>query len=107
MIIQLERQVHSIIKVNVQLPEGDEIDEKFHNRMCGKLLGDERIVKQDRRLPRFEFQHRILDYDWANYYYHQLKNTFPLNLPVYKKSMDSRLQKVIRSLTLSNLKQIK
>lgn len=65
----------------------------FHNRMCGKLLGDGSIVKQARRKPRFKFQHRTEDFGWTNYCYHKLKNNIPLAKPIYKKNIEPRLRK--------------
>lgn len=33
--------------------------------ICGKLLGDGCITKQQNRKPRFQFMHTISDYDWC------------------------------------------
>lgn len=65
----------------------------FHNFICGKLLGDGCITKQDRRKPRFQFMHRIEDFGWADYCYNQLKNHIPISPPIYGKVMDNRLIK--------------
>jgi len=67
--------------------------DKFYNRICGKLLGDGCITKQERRKPRFQFMHRTEDFGWTNYCYEQLKNFIPLSPPTYRKVMDSRLKK--------------
>lgn len=69
------------------------ISPNFHHRICGKLLGDGSIVKQETRQPRFKFQHRTEDYDWTHYCFVQLKDHIPLNQPTYRKNFDPRLKK--------------
>lgn len=63
----------------------------FYNFICGKLLGDGCITKQDNRKPRFQFMHRTEGFGWADYCYNQLKNHIPLSPPTYGKIMDDRL----------------
>ncbi|WP_438296403.1 endonuclease [Sporosarcina sp. FA15] len=65
----------------------------FHNFICGKLLGDGCITKQDGRKPRFQFMHRTEDVGWAEYCYDHLKNFIPLSPPTYRKVMDLRIKK--------------
>lgn len=66
---------------------------RFHNYICGKLLGDGSITKQDGRKPRFQFMHRTEDVGWAVYCYDHLKNFIPLSPPTYRKVMDLRIKK--------------
>jgi len=65
----------------------------FYNFICGKLLGDGCITKQDRRKPRFQFMYRTEDFGWADYCYNELKSQIPLASPTYGKVMDDRLIK--------------
>ncbi|WP_082786669.1 hypothetical protein [Sporosarcina psychrophila] len=65
----------------------------FHNYICGKLLGDGCITKQDGRKPRLQFMHRTEDVGWAEYCYDHLKNFIPLSPPTYRKVMDLRIKK--------------
>ena len=65
----------------------------FHHFICGKLLGDGCITKQTGRKPRFQFKHRVEDFEWTNHCYEILKSYLPLNPPVYRKVMDLRLKK--------------
>ena len=65
----------------------------FYYFVCGKLLGDGCITKQERRKPRFQFMHRTEDFGWANHCYEQLKDHIPLNPPTYRKVIDARLRK--------------
>ena len=65
----------------------------FYYFICGKLLGDGCITRQERRKPRFQFMHRTEDFGWANHCYEQLKNHIPLNPPTYRKVIDVRLRK--------------
>ncbi len=65
----------------------------FHNYICGKLLGDGCITKQERRKPRFQFMHRTEDVGWAEHCYDQLKNFIPLSPPTYRKVVDLRIKK--------------
>lgn len=67
--------------------------EYFHNYICGKLLGDGCITKQDGRKPRLQFMHRTEDVGWAEYCYEQLKSSIPLSPPTYRKVVDPRLKK--------------
>ncbi|WP_318615790.1 endonuclease [Sporosarcina sp. YIM B06819] len=64
----------------------------FNHFICGKLLGDGCITKQNGRKPRFQFMHRTEDVGWATYCYEQLKNHIPLSAPTYQKVMDQRLK---------------
>jgi len=66
---------------------------RFHNYICGKLLGDGCITKQDGRKPRFQFMHRTEDVGWAEYCYDHLKNSIPLSPPTYRKVIDLRIKK--------------
>lgn len=65
----------------------------FMNYMCGKLLGEGCMTKQDRRKPRFQFMHRTEDFGWAYHCYEQLVNDIPVNRPAYRKVVDKRLSK--------------
>lgn len=65
----------------------------FTNFICGKLLGDGCITKQEGRKPRLQFMHRAEDFGWALHCYEQLKNGIPVNPPAYRKVLDSRLTK--------------
>lgn len=64
----------------------------FLSRLTGKLLGDGCFTKQVGRKPRFQFIHRIEDFEWSEYCYKQLRGFLPLNPPIYKHTVDSRLQ---------------
>lgn len=66
---------------------------QFHSRMCGKLLGDGSIVKQEGRQPRFKFQHCKRDYAWTKACYEGLRNAIPLTPPKYVRYEDPRVQK--------------
>lgn len=68
-------------------------DNEFHYFICGKLLGDGCITKQTGRKPRFQFMHRVEDFEWTNHCYEILKSYLPLNPPVYRKVIDLRLNK--------------
>ncbi|MEC1770232.1 endonuclease [Schinkia azotoformans] len=61
--------------------------------ICGKLLGDGCITKQQNRKPRFQFMHTISDYDWCFHCYKQLSPHIPVNPPKYKKAVDHRVSK--------------
>ncbi|MBD7985176.1 endonuclease [Sporosarcina sp. Sa2YVA2] len=65
----------------------------FTNFICGKLLGDGCITKQEGRKPRFQFMHRIEDVGWAQHCYEQLRYDIPVNAPAYRKVLDPRLKK--------------
>lgn len=65
---------------------------RYLSRLTGKLLGDGCITKQVNRKPRFQFIHRIEDFEWSQYCYEQLKDFIPLNPPTYKRVIDSRIQ---------------
>lgn len=64
----------------------------FLSRLTGKLLGDGCFTKQVGRRPRFQFIHRIEDLEWSMYCYEQLRDFLPMNPPIYKHTVDSRLQ---------------
>lgn len=65
----------------------------FHNYICGKLLGDGCITKQEGRKPRFQFMHRTEDVGWTEHCYDQLKDFIPLSPPTYRKVIDARIKK--------------
>ncbi|MCM3636856.1 endonuclease [Sporosarcina luteola] len=65
----------------------------FNNFLCGKLLGDGCITKQEKRKPRFQFMHRAEDLGWSVHCYEELKNYIPINPPAYRKIADKRLKK--------------
>ncbi|MFD2679319.1 endonuclease [Bacillus seohaeanensis] len=71
----------------------EEMSSRFHSQICGKLLGDGCIIKQTGRKPRFQFMHRIDDYEWSNYCYMNLKSFIPLNGPKYKRANDKRVKR--------------
>ncbi|OXS58505.1 hypothetical protein B1B00_14080 [Bacillus sp. DSM 27956] len=66
--------------------------EESLSMVCGKLLGDGCIVKQEGRKPRFQFLHSIKDKEWCYYCYSRLKDYFPLKGPHYKRIEDDRVQ---------------
>lgn len=68
-------------------------NEGFLSMMTGKLLGDGCFTKQKGRKPRFQFIHRVADFDWSQHCYEQLKEFIPLNPPKYKMVLDPRIQK--------------
>lgn len=61
--------------------------------MCGKLLGDGCITKQDGRKARFQFMHHLEDLGWVEHCNIQLKDYIPLNSTSYKRVVDTRLSK--------------
>ncbi|WP_391208025.1 endonuclease [Psychrobacillus sp. L4] len=65
---------------------------EFYYLMCGKLLGDGCITKQDGRKPRLQFMHRTEDFGWVKHCYIQLRDYIPLNPPAYKRLIDTRLR---------------
>ena len=65
----------------------------YYSRITGKLLGDGCITKQKNRRPRFQFMHRMEDWDWGATCYEKLNNWIPLNSPYYKISKDHRVKK--------------
>jgi LAGLIDADG DNA endonuclease family len=66
--------------------------EESLSMVCGKLLGDGCIVKQEGRKPRFQFIHSIKDKEWCYYCYSRLKDYLPLTGPHYKRIEDDRVQ---------------
>jgi hypothetical protein len=66
--------------------------EEFLSMVCGKLLGDGCIVKQEGRKPRFQFIYSIQDKEWCYYCYSRLKDYLPLTGPHYKRIEDDRVQ---------------
>jgi LAGLIDADG DNA endonuclease family len=60
--------------------------------ICGKLLGDGCIVKQEGRKPRFQFIHSTKDKEWCYYCYSRLKDYLPLTGPHYKRIEDVRVK---------------
>lgn len=69
------------------------MNDQFFHRICGKLLGDGCVTKQERRKPRSQFIHRTEDFEWVEYCYLQLKDFIPLFAPTYRKVTDERLKK--------------
>jgi LAGLIDADG DNA endonuclease family len=65
--------------------------DEFLSIICGKLLGDGCIVKQEGRKPRFQFIHSIKDKGWCYYCYSRLKDYLPLTGPHYKRIVDDRI----------------
>lgn len=65
--------------------------DEFLSIICGKLLGDGCIVKQEGRKPRFQFIHSIKDKEWCYYCYSRLKDYLPLTGPHYKRIVDDRI----------------
>lgn len=63
----------------------------MHDLICGKLLGDGCLTKQETRKPRFQFTHRKSDKGWSEHCYEQLSNFIPLNPPKYRKIADTRI----------------
>ncbi|RFU67426.1 endonuclease [Bacillus sp. V59.32b] len=61
--------------------------------LTGKMLGDGGLSIQDNRRPRFRYTHCITDFEWSQYCFEQLQNIMPLNPPIYKKTLDPRIQK--------------
>ncbi|CQR46403.1 LAGLIDADG DNA endonuclease family protein [Paraliobacillus sp. PM-2] len=64
----------------------------FHAKMIGKLLGDGTITKQFGRKARFQFSHTAKDKDWTFYCYQQIVSFFSLSKPIYRKTIDQRLE---------------
>lgn len=60
--------------------------------ICGKLLGDGNLTIEDKKKPRFRFQHCLADKDWCEYCYVCLKEYIPLAKPKYKLTVDPRLK---------------
>lgn len=67
--------------------------ETFFARMIGKLLGDGTIIKKEGRRPRFQFMHRVEDFEWTHYCYEQLRHYIPLSEPTYERAKDNRSPK--------------
>ncbi|MDR9791516.1 endonuclease [Aeribacillus sp. FSL K6-2848] len=65
----------------------------FLSRLCGKLLGDGCLTKQEGRKPRFQFVHNIHDKQWAWHCFQSLKEYIPLNEPKYKFVKDKRIKR--------------
>ncbi|GKW46574.1 endonuclease [Planococcus sp. NCCP-2050] len=63
----------------------------MHDLLCGKLLGDGCLTKQGTRKPRFQFTHCKNDKGWSENCYEQLSESLPLNLPKYRKIVDTRM----------------
>lgn len=64
----------------------------MHDLICGKLLGDGCLTKEQNRKPRFQFTHCIKDKGWSYYCYEQLDEFLPLAPPKYRKLIDSRMK---------------
>lgn len=63
----------------------------MHDLLCGKLLGDGCLTKQQGRKPRLQFIHCKKDLGWSVRCYEQLSPFLPLNPPSYRKIIDSRI----------------
>lgn len=63
----------------------------MHDLICGKLLGDGCLTKQQGRKPRFQFTHCMKDIGWSTFCFEQLAAFLPLNSPKYKRVNDSRI----------------
>ncbi|MGI8385389.1 hypothetical protein [Robertmurraya sp. P23] len=59
--------------------------------LYGKLLGDGNLTIEERKQPRFRFQHTYSDQLWCRHCYETLKPYLPLNPPKNKKVIDPRL----------------
>ncbi|MFZ7944684.1 endonuclease [Neobacillus sp. 19] len=70
-----------------------DINSRLHSQICGKLLGDGSFTKQVGRKPRFQYTHKVDDFEWANYCYKQLKDFIPLSPPKYYRKNDPRVKK--------------
>lgn len=64
----------------------------MHDLICGKLLGDGCLTKQEGRKPRFQFSHTIKDKEWAVHCYEELCSFLPLSPPKYRKIVDKRMK---------------
>ncbi len=65
----------------------------MHDLICGKLLGDGCLTKQDNRKPRFQFTHCASDKGWSEHCYEHLLPFLPLKPPKYRRITDSRIAK--------------
>ncbi|MFD1031465.1 hypothetical protein [Metaplanococcus flavidus] len=63
----------------------------MHDLICGKLLGDGCLTKEQNRKPRFQFTHCAKDKGWSLYCYEQLCGFLPLAAPKYRKLFDPRM----------------
>ena len=63
----------------------------MHDILCGKLLGDGCLTKQDRRKPRFQFIHCKNDMGWSEHCHKELAPFLPLNPPKYRRIIDLRI----------------
>lgn len=75
----------------IKLENLNELKESFFSSICGKLLGDGCITCQVGRSPRFQFIHKLSDFEWCYYCYQQLKPFIPHNPPIYRKIQDARV----------------
>ncbi|TWT03672.1 endonuclease [Planomicrobium sp. CPCC 101079] len=64
---------------------------QMHDLICGKLLGDGCLTKQEGRKPRFQFSHTVKDKEWCEHCFEQLNSFLPLTPPKYRKTFDSRM----------------
>lgn len=62
----------------------------MNDLICGKLLGDGCITKQNGRKPRLQFIHSLNDRGWSEHCYEQLYQYYPLAPPKYKRVNDLR-----------------
>lgn len=63
----------------------------MQDMLCGKLLGDGCLTKQNGRKPRFQFTHCKKDEGWSEHCFKQLSPFPPLNPPKYRKIVDLRM----------------
>lgn len=63
----------------------------MHELICGKLLGDGCLIKQENRKARFQFTHCKNDMGWSRYCYEQLSVFIPLNPPKYRRIDDPKI----------------
>lgn len=63
----------------------------LHDLVCGKLLGDGCLTKEQNRKPRFQFTHCAKDKGWSLHCYEQLSELLSLTEPKYRKLFDPRM----------------
>lgn len=84
----------------------------MHDLLCGKLLGDGCLTKEQNRKPRFQFTHCARDQGWSNYCYEQLHEFLPLATPKYRKLIDTRIKAgytesyIVQSRTASDISNL-
>ncbi|MCQ6264397.1 endonuclease [Fictibacillus sp. WQ 8-8] len=60
--------------------------------ITGKLLGDGNLTIQPGRKTRLRFSHKVVDQNWCEHCYKELLTYLPVNPPVYRKVMDTRIK---------------